>query len=77
MEHHVQMSTTSFGIKIFLVTKLDDQKNSIVTMDDDKKHSIAKSHYCNFLVITRFFFQFLPKEDFGSTQKFSLQSRVA
>jgi hypothetical protein len=46
------MSTTSFGNQIFFITKLGDQKNSIATMDDDQKNSVAKSHDYNILVIT-------------------------
>jgi hypothetical protein len=42
-------------IKIFLITKLGDQKISIATMDYDQKNLVAKSHDCNFFVITDFF----------------------
>jgi hypothetical protein len=41
-------------------------------MDDDQKHLVAKSHDYNFLVITQFFFRFLPKEHLGTTQKINL-----
>jgi hypothetical protein len=56
------------AIKIFLITKLGDQKNSIATMDDDQKHLVAKLHDYNFLVITPFF-KIFAQGRFGTTQK--------
>jgi hypothetical protein len=55
------MSTISFGDQIFFITKLGDQKISIATMDDDQKHSVAKSRDYNFSVITQKKFDFFPR----------------